>query len=286
MLPLPLTIHRTNDIMVKTGTNNPCPCGSGKKYRNCCLNKKPREEIVIVGSPERLRGFHYDKDKMELMGLTLDGRLIKPNITFSQSHYIGQSGKEKAITRVQEKVIPNEAELMRHLSSFDKIIAVDTNTKIIESETVSVTGVVHCIVQETSDPTIYAVDFPSYDVILFRNCPSELPSEKFGWMTVIRRFNHNPLNETKRVAIVTDHDLDNHTSYNSKQIPIFRDFYLPDNIKLMYGRGDGSTENLLNDVVKRCDKKSTEVLREIEKNQYYQHGDEKISITQIPMPSL
>jgi len=24
----------------KTGRNDPCPCGSGKKYKKCCLNKK------------------------------------------------------------------------------------------------------------------------------------------------------------------------------------------------------------------------------------------------------
>jgi len=23
----------------KTGRNDPCPCGSGKKYKQCCLNK-------------------------------------------------------------------------------------------------------------------------------------------------------------------------------------------------------------------------------------------------------
>ena len=134
-------------LMVKIGRNNPCPCGSGKKFKKCCFNKKPREQVVMVGSPEPLRGFHYDKDKMELKGLTLDGRLIEPDVTFSQSHYIGQSGKEKVITRVHDKVIPNEADLIRHLStSFDLIIAVDTNTKVIESEAVSVTGIIHCIV--------------------------------------------------------------------------------------------------------------------------------------------
>ena len=25
----------------KIGRNDPCPCGSGKKYKNCCLNKEP-----------------------------------------------------------------------------------------------------------------------------------------------------------------------------------------------------------------------------------------------------
>lgn len=23
----------------KVGRNDPCPCGSGKKYKNCCINK-------------------------------------------------------------------------------------------------------------------------------------------------------------------------------------------------------------------------------------------------------
>jgi tetratricopeptide (TPR) repeat protein len=27
--------------MVKIGRNDPCPCGSGKKYKKCCLAKRP-----------------------------------------------------------------------------------------------------------------------------------------------------------------------------------------------------------------------------------------------------
>jgi hypothetical protein len=273
--------------MVKIGKNNPCPCGSGKKYKKCCLNKKPREQTIMVGSPVPLKGLHYDKEKMEFTGLALDDQLIKPVVTYSQTHYKSDSGKEKVIDRIQDKVIPNEAELMRHLSSyFDLIIATDTNTKDIGSEAISVTGVISCVVRSTPEPNRYLVDFPEHGIILFRNCPSNLPSEKYGWIMIIKKVNSNPQNKLKRLAIVTDHDLDNHQLYNNKQIPIFRNFYLPDNIKLMYGRGDGSTENLLNDVVKKCDKKATEALREIEKNQYYQHGNKKISISQMHTPSL
>ena len=176
---------------------------------------------------------------------------------------------------------------MRHLSSsFNLIIGIDTNTKVIGGETISVTGIVHCVVQSMPEPDRYYANFPWHGAILFRNCPSELPSEKFGWMTVIQRVNREPLNKMKRFAMVTDHDLDNHTSYNNKQIPIFRDFYLPDNFILMYGRGDGPTQNLLNYAVKQCDKKSTEILRAIEQNGYYQHGDTKLSISRIPVPGL
>ena len=30
---------------MKTGRNDPCPCGSGKKYKKCCINKMPFEDI-------------------------------------------------------------------------------------------------------------------------------------------------------------------------------------------------------------------------------------------------
>jgi len=39
---------------MKTGRNDPCPCGSGRKYKLCCLKKKddmsPRQkQIVMLG---------------------------------------------------------------------------------------------------------------------------------------------------------------------------------------------------------------------------------------------
>ena len=30
----------------KIGRNDPCPCGSGKKYKNCCLNSGKYELLV------------------------------------------------------------------------------------------------------------------------------------------------------------------------------------------------------------------------------------------------
>ncbi len=274
-------------LMAKIGRNSPCPCGSGKKYKKCCQHKKPREQVVMVGSPEPLRGFHFDKDKMELMGLTLDGRIIETDVTFSQTHYIGQSGKEKVISRIQDKVIPNKGDLMRHLSSsFNFIIAVDTNTKVIDSEAVSASGILHCVVQRTPDPAKYNVIFTLQGTLLFRNCPTELPSEKFGWMMILQNINRDPLNKKKRYALITDHDLGSHISFNNKKTPIFKDFYLHDNFTIMYGRGDGPNENLLNYLILQCDKQSANALKAIEQNGFCQDGERKIYINQIPVPSL
>lgn len=32
--------------MPKTGRNDPCPCGSGKKYKHCCLDKDREAQLV------------------------------------------------------------------------------------------------------------------------------------------------------------------------------------------------------------------------------------------------
>ncbi len=75
---------------VKTGRNSPCPCGSGKKYKNCCLNapKKvlslkqeyKRKYDIRLKEPEEIEGIRKCgvllldiMDKVSLM--------IKPGIT-------------------------------------------------------------------------------------------------------------------------------------------------------------------------------------------------------------
>ncbi|MBT3259638.1 MAG: hypothetical protein HN366_24745 [Deltaproteobacteria bacterium] len=42
--------------MKKTGRNEPCPCGSGKKYKKCCLNAS---NLPIGGTP-----FYTDLDDL------------------------------------------------------------------------------------------------------------------------------------------------------------------------------------------------------------------------------
>ena len=32
---------------LKVGRNDPCPCGSGKKFKKCCLNKVNKPEFQI-----------------------------------------------------------------------------------------------------------------------------------------------------------------------------------------------------------------------------------------------
>lgn len=33
----------------KVGRNDPCPCGSGKKYKSCCLQNQPKGSTIFGG---------------------------------------------------------------------------------------------------------------------------------------------------------------------------------------------------------------------------------------------
>lgn len=33
---------------MKIGRNDPCPCGSGKKYKQCCLKRLNRSEYDLI----------------------------------------------------------------------------------------------------------------------------------------------------------------------------------------------------------------------------------------------
>ena len=36
--------------MPKIGRNDPCPCGSGKKYKHCCLQKDQAAELAVLAA--------------------------------------------------------------------------------------------------------------------------------------------------------------------------------------------------------------------------------------------
>jgi tetratricopeptide (TPR) repeat protein len=54
--------------MAKTGRNDPCPCGSGKKYKLCCLAKDDAAawasaEAKQAASAERAKTFFHDLEE-------------------------------------------------------------------------------------------------------------------------------------------------------------------------------------------------------------------------------
>lgn len=68
--------------IMKISRNDPCPCGSGKKYKNCCMNKtssqlekKIRKLGIVLKTPEQVEGM---RRAAVLVKKTLD--LVAENI--------------------------------------------------------------------------------------------------------------------------------------------------------------------------------------------------------------
>ncbi len=58
---------------VKIGPNSPCPCGSGKKYKNCCRNRK---KPVSLKEEYKSRYDIILKEPYQIEGIRKSGRLL------------------------------------------------------------------------------------------------------------------------------------------------------------------------------------------------------------------
>ncbi|MCD6116812.1 type I methionyl aminopeptidase [bacterium] len=76
--------------MNKIGRNDPCPCGSGKKYKNCCMLKEKTEkkmkqtryyrQNIIIKTAEEIEGIRR-AGRLVVDTLNLVEKEIKPGIT-------------------------------------------------------------------------------------------------------------------------------------------------------------------------------------------------------------
>jgi tetratricopeptide (TPR) repeat protein len=78
---------KERSTMTKIGRNEPCPCGSGKKYKNCCLGE-PEETLLL----NRLRinlakMWSYDKVN-EMSDSEIISKLENLNIPFDKERFL------------------------------------------------------------------------------------------------------------------------------------------------------------------------------------------------------
>lgn len=97
----------------RIGPNNPCPCGSGKKYKKCCkYNKTP---MVFKGIDDiNLKNFLDEKTKELGDGTYSFGTETKTNIITSDNIVILKDGFNIDLVSFKKK-----NELIRKISSYD-----------------------------------------------------------------------------------------------------------------------------------------------------------------------
>jgi len=85
--------------MAKAGRNDPCPCGSGKKYKKCCLGEDQAAERAAYAArkPQRPRTgpFAYGDDEDELaLELTVASNAVVDMVKAGQLDEAEQAAQE------------------------------------------------------------------------------------------------------------------------------------------------------------------------------------------------
>jgi hypothetical protein len=78
---------------MRTGRNEPCPCGSGSKYKNCCINEKARQHsryltvlviaVATVAAAGVIPSLLPEKEKEKP---ALSSRTPRPGKVWSEEH--------------------------------------------------------------------------------------------------------------------------------------------------------------------------------------------------------
>lgn len=246
--------------MSKIGRNAPCPCGSGKKYKRCCLpqapNKKSRSEYVYATTREEVSEISLSFDP-----LTGAVEFNTPVIdTYAQTTYERESPKGP---KVINKVPLNSKAL--HFASdpsifedYDLLFAIDTNTRNLSGAKHSVGGFLYCELQKHRRAIKWLAPFG----IEFTD---EDKPENFSWKVVIEHILYDPaLRSVPRIGMLVDSDYGKMDNYNKRMLPIWGDVSIPTNVRLIYASTDTGKDFLINKLISEADKFSNVLLDHIE----------------------
>ncbi len=112
----------------KVGRNDPCPCGSGKKYKKCCLEHRAASPVPLVRSvppapPAQERYFHphtFARMSDDPKSLELAGAIVRRDLSHRWSpKKVAALSTENIEARVQDIGVPYvRAEFMRFTQEF------------------------------------------------------------------------------------------------------------------------------------------------------------------------
>ena len=93
---------------MKVGRNEPCPCGSGRKYKKCCLGKK-RSAVLDMKLAYAKKYKIRLKEKKDIEGIREAGRLVLKTLDLAQDAIRPGIKTEEINTLVHEITVKNGA---------------------------------------------------------------------------------------------------------------------------------------------------------------------------------
>lgn len=152
---------------------------------------------------------------------------------------------------------------LSELAQYDAIIGIDTNTVKIGGSTVSVACFFKC--RLIPDGDIFRVECDEkLNIYEFHNVAGN--PELLAILKVARDIIQTSLDysEKTRIAFVTDTELGLHDGINSQSVPIYGQYYLPKQFRLLYASADTGKE-FINGLIRFCDKQARSHIKKLRK---------------------
>ena len=135
------------------------------------------------------------------------------------------------------------------LFTYDHLIAIDTNTHYLNGSSVSITAAYH-IKPEARQADLVRCSARVLALLELWNVVEK--PENVGWWQVLQALQQHPTLFEGNIGLIVDSDLGNHKAFNAREKAIFNDFYLPDNVTLIYASDKGGAEYLSTKMIKYC----------------------------------
>jgi len=255
--------------MQENSENDLCSCGSGRKYKNCCLKSKTKERYqrlkynVENVSFQKVQVIIYSDTTTEL-GIKLlneNGEEIKTTLSEMQGYYERENKTDKIL--FSQPVADNKyiRDINRELVKYDAILVIDTSYEMIENTKMAFTSMmIFWKLSGENDNFNYKL---SSQVIEWDATPVDKP-ENLMYAEVIEnvRVQNNKYNQSPKIAVIVDSDLDNISYFNGRTKPIFENYYLPEKFHMFYASSDSGNENFQNKLLRICDNEAKNALFE------------------------
>lgn len=241
---------------MKIGNNQLCPCGSKKKYKRCCRDKKTRD-IVVEGSfnqPMIADSFAF-RPSGGRVGIFFNGREQIPDRVASLITYDRSKGR-KVLSKMPGISSATMAYVDTGLLQFDKIVSIDTNTKDVDSNRACVVA----SVMMTPHVKLGGLELRGAQAIAIEFWNPVYPPERIGWRMIM-----DAVSETneyicgKRYGIIVDSELGRMDAFNSREEEILPGFMLPERMTMIYGSSDSKNDSAVNKMLHMTDKASNAI---------------------------
>lgn len=239
-------------------------CPDGKQNQWCFRkymrhNKKIPRNFMIEGTATRamvVSGLRKKGSKIEMLDKEGNVLLFKDVVL---SYGYPRNNPKKPL-KVTNKISLDSDNILLDffpaISKYNILLAVDTNT----DKNISMCGIVIGKVVKTE--TKLDIQYGVIKCFEFRNLNVEI-AEKIALKKVIESILISPpIMSRTPVGIIVDHVPDP-SRINKREVPLIDDFYIPENIELIYAGTDNKNDTFLNQMLASADKFAKERLCEI-----------------------